>query len=196
VSGRLPGPQYLISALSLSLSLSLSLTPYLPPSLPPPRHTDCGSPSAVRRGGEEGIQPVKFHREIGAQGVQGGLPQQGCECQGPRSTAPSSFFFIPRYFLFSEFLLYYLRYFSLFCDAVLLFNSFANFTVSHAELTHFDCRVRTALYVQIHALYFLSLVCGRLDKDFIVKNLLPSLRYISDQGMYLSSHLVSCVVLP
>jgi hypothetical protein len=57
-------------------------------------------------------------------------------------------------------------------------------TVSHAELTHLDCCIRFALYVQIHALYFLSLVCGRLDKDFIVKNLLPSLKYITDQGVY------------
>ena len=36
--------------------------------------------------------------------------------------------------------------------------------------------------IQIHALYFLALVCGQLNKDFLVKNILPSLKYISDQG--------------
>ena len=39
-----------------------------------------------------------------------------------------------------------------------------------------------ALNIQIHALYFLALVCGELNKEFLVKNILPSLKYISDQG--------------
>ena len=34
--------------------------------------------------------------------------------------------------------------------------------------------------VKIHALYVLSLVSPKLDKGFIIQNILPSLKYITD----------------
>ena len=49
--------------------------------------------------------------------------------------------------------------------------------------------------IQIHALYFLALVCGQLNKDFLVKNILPSLKYISDQGKKTPLVLLTCSLL-
>ena len=53
---------------------------------------------------------------------------------------------------------------------------------SYHLLYHALIYTNTLLNGQIHALYFMSLVCGRLDKEFLVKNILPSLKYITDQG--------------
>ena len=84
---RLIGPLNFTSALSLTLKFYSPPSPsFLPPYLPRCPHTDCSSPSAVRRGGEEGIQPVQLHRETSAQSVQGGVSQQRCECQGQISS--------------------------------------------------------------------------------------------------------------
>lgn len=34
--------------------------------------------------------------------------------------------------------------------------------------------------IKIHALYFLSLVCSRLNRAYLAANILPSLKYITD----------------